>query len=95
MKNAIVVYSFIFSFILSHNLIQKYQKFQIQKIYLIANDLNREFVKKSKLFDLRQHYNCYFFQQNFDIRQFRSIKFHFIIENLFQIFDKKFKKKII
>ena len=64
-----------------------------QKFYLILNDLNCMFVEKFKSFDLRQHYNCRFFQQNFDIRQFRSIKFHFIVKHLFEMFDKKFKKK--
>ena len=85
MKSAIVVDSLIFSFISSHN--------HIQKFYLIANDLSRMFVKKSKSFNLRQHHNRRSFQQNFDIRQFRSIKLYLIIENLFEMFDEKFRKK--
>ena len=77
MKSAIVVCSFIFSFISSHNLVSKSQKFHIQKFYLIASDLNRMFVEKFKLFDLRQHHNRRFFQQNFDIRQYVFSSFIF------------------
>ena len=57
------------------------------------NDLSRMFDEKSKSFDLRQHHNRRFFQQSFDIRQSNSIKSHFIIENLFEMFNEKFKKK--
>ena len=64
------------------------------------NDLSRMFIEKFKLFDLRSHQNRSYFSQNFDIRQFSqscfsiiSKKFYFIIENLFEMFDEKFKKK--
>ena len=91
MKNAIVNRLFIFSFISSYTSIRKYQKFHIQKFYLIMNDLHRIFYKKFESFNLRQYYNRRFFQQNFDIRQFFSIKFHFNIDNLIRMFHKKFK----
>ena len=99
MKNAIVDCSFIFSSISSLDSIRKHQKFHIQKFYLIVNDLNRMFVENSKSFDLRQHHNRRLFSQNFDFRQFdrscstSSKKSHFIIENLFEMFDEKFEKK--
>ena len=55
------------------------------------------FHEKFKSFDLRQHHNRRSFSQRFDIRQFHflflSIKFHFIIETLFEMFVEKFKKK--
>ena len=98
-KSAIVVCSFIFSFISSFDSVRKYQEFHIQKFYLTMNDLNRMFVEKSKLFDLQQHQNRCRFSQNFNFRQFDrscsifSKNFHFIIEKLFEMFDEKFKKK--
>ena len=64
-----------------------------QKSYLILNDLSRMFVEKSRSFDLRQHHNCRFFQQSFDIRQSRSIKSHLIVKHLFEMFDEKFRRK--
>ena len=97
-KNAIVVCLLIFSFIFS-TFFRKHQEFHIQKFYLIVNDLNRVFVEKHKSFDLQQHQNRCRFSQNFDFRQFDrsclifSKKFYFIIENLFEMFDEKFKKK--
>ena len=64
------------------------------------NDLSRMFIEKSKSFDLRLHQDRSYFSQNFDIRQFSqscfstaSKKYYFIIENLFEMFDEKFKKK--
>ena len=97
MKNAVVNCSLIFSSISSHISVQEYEKFYIQKFYLIVNDLHRMFDEKSKSCDLKQHHNRHFFSQNSDIRQFHfsfsSIKSHFIIENLFEMFDEKFRKK--
>ena len=64
------------------------------------NDLNRMFVEKSKSFRLQQHQNRCNFSQNFDFRQLHrscsifSKKFYLIIENLFEMFDEIFKKKI-
>ena len=74
--------SFIFSLSSSRILVRNHQKFHIQNFYLIMNDL-------------QQHYNRRFFSQSFDVRQFRfafSKRFHLIIENLFEMFDKKFRK---
>ena len=65
----------------------------ISKFHFTIHDLFRMFVEKFKSLNLRQHYNRRSFQQNFDIRQFRSIKSHLIIENLFEMFDEKFRKK--
>ena len=65
------------------------------------NDLSRIFIEKFKSFDLRSHQNRSYFSQSFDIRQFSqscfsivSKKSYLIIENLFEMFDDKFKKKI-
>ena len=98
MKNAIVVCSFIFSFISSFDSVRKHQKSHIQKFYLIVNDLSRMFVEKSKSFDLQQHQNRCRFSQNFDFRQFDrfsifSKKFYLIMQNLFEMFNEKFKRK--
>ena len=65
----------------------------ISKSHFTIHDLFRMFVEKFKSLNLRQHHNRRFSQQNFDIRQFRSIKSHLIIENLFEMFDEKFRKK--
>ena len=52
------------------------------------------FNEKFTSFDLQQHQNFVSFQQNFDICQFDSITFDFIVKNLFEMFNKKFKKKV-
>ena len=93
MKSAVVVSSLSFSFTSSHSSVRKHQESHIQKFYLIANDLSRMFVEKSRSFDLRQHHNSHFFQQNFDIRQSCSIKSDLTIESLFEMFDEKFRRK--
>ena len=59
------------------------------------NDLSRMFDEKFKSFDLQQHQNRALSSRNFDIRQSYSIKFHLIIENLFEMYNEKFKKKIL
>ena len=64
------------------------------------NDLSRMFIEKSKSFDLRSHQDRSYSSQSFDIRQFSqscfsiaSKKSYLTIENLFEMFDEKFKKK--
>ena len=64
----------------------------ISKSHFTIDDLFRMFRENFKSFDLRQHHNRRFSQQNFDIRQFRSIKSHLIIENLIEMFDEKVEK---
>ena len=95
MKKLSINCSFTFSISFSRTFVSKHQK-----SYLIIDDLNRMFVENFKSFDLRQHHNRRFFSQSFDFCQFDrscsifSKKFHLIIENLFEMFDEKFKKKI-
>ena len=87
--------SFTFSLSFSRIFVQNFHESHFQKSHLIMNDLNRMFDKKTRFFDLQQHYNRRFFSQSFDVRQSRfafSKKFHLIIENLFEMFDEKFKK---
>ena len=57
------------------------------------NDLSRMFDKKFKSFNLQQHQTRVLSSRSFDIHQSHSIKFHLIIENLFEMFNEKFKKK--
>ena len=80
--------------------VRKHQDHHVQKSYLIMNDLNRIFIEKFKSFDLRSHQDRLYFSQSFDIRQslqscFSTVskKFYLIIENLFEMFEKKFKRK--
>ena len=97
-ESAIVNCSFISSFISSHVSIRNFHESHIQT-HFIVNDLRRMFHEKSKSFDLRQHHNRRFFSQSFDLRQFDrscstfSKKSYFIIKNLFEMFDEKFRKK--
>ena len=99
MKNAVVNCSLIFSSTSSHISVQKHQKSHIQKFYLTMNELHRMFVEKSKSFDLQQHQIRCRSSQSFDFRQFdrscstSSKKSYLILENLFEMFDEKLRKK--
>ena len=97
MRNAIVNCSLTSSSTSSNKSVRKHRESHIQKFYLTMNDLSRMFHEKSKSFDLRQHHNRRFSSQSFDIRQSHfsssSIKSHLTIENLFEMFDEKFRKK--
>ena len=57
------------------------------------NDLSRMFDEKSRSFDLQQYQNRALSSRSFDVRQSYSIKSHLIIENLFEMFNEKFRKK--
>ena len=93
MKKLSVNCSLTSSFSSSRTSIRKHQELHMQKSYLTMIDLSRMFDEKSKSFDLQQHQNRALFSRSFDIRQFHSIKFHLIIENLFEMFNEKFMKK--
>ena len=84
----------------SRNSIRKHHEFHMQKSFLIMNDLSRMFNEKSKSFDLRAHQDRSYSSQSFDIRQssqscfsIASKKSYLTIENLFEMFDEKFRKK--
>ena len=100
MKKLSINCSLTFSLSSSRNSIRKHHEFHMQKSYLIMNDLSRMFIEKSKSFDLRSHQDRSYSSQSFDIRQssqscfsIASKKFYLIIENLFEMFDEKFRKK--
>ena len=98
MKKLSVNCSLTSSFTLSHASVRNLHESHIQT-YFIVNDLSRMFHEKFKSFDLRQHHNRRFFSQSFDLRQFDrscsifSKKFYLTIENLFEMFDEKFRRK--
>ena len=97
MKKLSINCSFTFSLSSFWTSVRNFHEFHIRKSHLIMNNLNRMFHEKFKSFDLRQHHNSRSSSQSFDIRQFHSssfsIKSYLIIENLFEIFDEKLKKK--
>ena len=98
MKSAAVVCSFIFSSTSSLGSVRKHQKSH-NEFYLIMNDLHRMFAETFKSFDLQQHQNRNRSRQNFDFDQFDrscstfSTKLYLTIENLFEMFDGKFRRK--
>ena len=80
--------------------VRKHHESHMQKSYLIMNDLSRMFTEKSKSFDLRSHQDRSYSSQSFDIRQssqscfsIASKKSYLTIENLFEMFREKFKRK--
>ena len=97
MKKLSVNCSFTSSFSSFRTFVRNLHEFHIRKSHLIVNDLSRMFHEKSKSFDLRQHHNRRLSSQSLDIHQSHSssssIKFHLTIENLFEMFDEKFRKE--
>ena len=100
MKKLSINCSFIFSFSSFQISVRNFHEFHIQKSHFIMNDFSRMFVEKSNSFDLQRYQNRRFSSQSFNFRQFSrmcfsiSTKSYFIIENLFEMFDEKIKKRV-